>query len=82
MEKEATTANDRNTQEVAMSKTETKADRRETAAFNLFEQAMSIYAEWMTPRRSRQLFSILKRLDKLGYDQYDVLAALHDANQN
>jgi len=62
-----------------MSKTTTNTDRIETAAFSLFEQAMSIYAEWMTPRRNRQLHSLLARLEKLGYDQQDVLDTLAEA---
>jgi len=64
-----------------MSKTTTNADRTEQVAFNLIEKAIAIYADWMTPRQSRQLNSLLKRLDKLGYERADVLDILAECSE-
>lgn len=79
MEKTTTpNTNARNTPEVAMSKTTRNTTRTENA-YRLFEQAVAIYDEWMTPRTHRRLSRIVRKLQDLGYDFDDITDAIRDA---
>ena len=63
-----------------MSKTTTNANRTEDIALGLFETAMSIYDEMMTPKQHKRLTRILKALDELGYSMEDVMDTLEEAH--
>jgi hypothetical protein len=62
-----------------MSKTTTNANRSEDIALGLFETALGIFDEQMTPKQHKRLTRILKALEELGYRAEDVLDSLREA---